>query len=129
MKIRSHEELFDRLWAYLVKLIQKEVEKSNESRVASQIKVEPSTVHRWIEGERGERVTFASVVKIIFSLGGTMADIAKELGDEESAILLELMVNEPDLMRAFITVVTSDTPEAEKLKSEIAFLNKSIKPK
>jgi transcriptional regulator with XRE-family HTH domain len=126
VKVKNEKELFDKVWGYLLKLLQSQTSTSNASQVAKQLGVEVSTVTRWMRGDRGEKVTLAAALNIIFKLGGTVAELARELGDENMASILQMALDEPELIQSFIYIMTSDSVEAKKLKDEISYLRNRL---
>ena len=126
MKAMDHQDLFDKVWQYLINLMKAEAAKSNETQVAKRIGVHPTTVGRWLKGDRGEGIKLSECLKIVLKLGGTMAGMAREIGYEEAAMILELLDEDQQFMLGILEIMQRGGPEAEKLKYEVSFLRKSI---
>lgn len=118
----ENQELFEKVWSHLLKILQTEVDKSNESRVAKRLDVSPSTVTRWLKGERGERVELNHCLRIVKTLGGNIVGLMKELGFDEIVNILEMDEDSRTFVNDVVAILERGGPAAEKLKTEIKFL-------
>lgn len=120
----DNQELFNRVWGHLLRVLRAEVEKSNESRVAKRLGVSHSTVNRWLSGERGERVELSHCLRIIANLGGDLVALAKELGYEDVAKILEFDHSSRTVLLDVIAILEQGGPAADKLLQEVQFLQR-----
>jgi len=75
-----------------------------------------------VRGQRGERVDLSVCLRIIATLGGDLVDLARDLGFEEVARILELGRDKQRLLLDFLELPEQEGPAAEKFKQEIEFL-------
>jgi DNA-binding XRE family transcriptional regulator len=122
MNALSSNDFLDKIMDYLIKLLEKEVDKSTQTDVSKLIGVAPSTIGRWIRGDRGERLTLAHSLRIITKLGGSMADLADHLGYPDVAKLLKAKNADPELIAKFIDLIDDSGIETDQLKNQIQFL-------
>lgn len=120
------EELFDAVWAYILKLIRREVEATNQTRVAKILHVKPSTIGRWLRGDRGQSVTLSYAMNVLATLKGDFLEMAQEIGYKDAARMLQVAKDNPVLIQKFLAILESDSPESQKIKTEIDYLFEKI---
>jgi DNA-binding transcriptional MerR regulator len=96
----------------------------NHSEAARAIGVHPSTVHRWIKGERGRNMTTESLINALNRMGVSMAEIgevlmANERDGELLADIADLIDDDRKLVEAFTRLKGLD---ADKRKRAVEFL-------
>lgn len=124
------QRLFDQIWGHLLTLLREEVDKSSIRKVAKRLDVYPTTVARWVNGERGERIELSHCLRIITALGGDLVSALQELGFEDVAELLQMDAASLRMVRAVVEILQKGGPAADKLRGEISFLRamQEIKP-
>lgn len=118
MVMGERDETYWKVWGYLVRLVQEEAENTSEGDVARRIGVARTTVNRWIRGLRGERVELGVCLRIIETLGGDLVELARELGYEDMARILELGKDKQRLLVQMLELLEKEGTESEKKKEE-----------
>jgi len=99
------QRLFDQVWGHLLTLLREEVDKSSIRKVAKRLDVYPTTVARWVNGERGERIELSHCLRIITALGGDLVSALQELGFEDFAKLLQMDAASLRMVRAVVEIL------------------------
>ena len=105
-------------------LLEKVSSFGNDSAAARAIGVHPSTVHRWVKGERGKNIQTQNLIHALTKLGVSMSEIGNVLVENErdAALLgdiIDLVDDDRKLVEAFARLKTLDS---DKRRKAIEFL-------
>lgn len=131
-KVKRHKEVEPKLpysltlWELGLRVLDKEISRSNRHRVAQHLEMSPSTVWRWVEGDRGRSRPNAKYLERIFeTFQGTFEEVLMEAYDARTAeLVIKAMQKDPETVKEVLELLLQDDERAEKLKNEIKFLTK-----
>lgn len=118
------------LWELGLKVLIREIEKSNRNKVAEQLGLDASTVWRWVEGERGGKRPNAQYLDLIFqTFGDSFEEVLMESYDQETAqMLIELRkMGRLEIAKKALRILSAEDPHTEKFIQDISFYDKHLK--
>ena len=125
MKKITETEIESRLWEYLIKRLETlRKDGLSQAAIADKIGVKQQTIGRWLNRERGEdRLTLATVLKIIVRLGVSMAELAEVIGEKSFATVIDYLSNNLEMVNKMAAILDSESGAARrKLEADIDYL-------
>ncbi len=83
-------EIYQRLWGLTLRRLKEEIDRTNSNQAAKKAGLNPSTLGRYISGERGARVNFETMFKVLSKLGVPMGEVVEALDPELGKIFVSL---------------------------------------
>lgn len=115
------------LWEIGIKVLEKEIKNTNKNQVARALNVYPSTVGRWLKGDRGEHKPITKYLDSIFkTFSESFEGVLMENYDTEFAKLLIELKEKDKLEKAkqALKILGREDETSEKLENEIKYLDK-----
>lgn len=119
-----HEYVYKKLLSIFMDAVREEVRKTSIAEAARKCGVDPSTVSKWISGERGgERLYAKHLISSLFGLGMSMEALLKHFSPDSAAEVVSALDAEPDLMESIIRILNGpDQAAKDKLRAEIKYI-------
>lgn len=114
------------LWEIGLRVLDKEISRANRHQVAKKLGMSPSTVWRWVEGDRGQSRPNAEYLERIFNtFRVTFEEVLMEAYDAETAEqVIKALQHDPETVKKVLFLLLQDDDRSEKLKQEVNFLSK-----
>lgn len=88
---------------------------------AAKIGVPQATLYKWVKQERGKQVSLTKVLELATKLGVPMSEVLAQLLPQEVVNILSAREKDPKAFDQFLSILNSDGPEADKLKSDLDY--------
>lgn len=127
--VTNPEMLYNKVWKLLIDAIRREADKpgSSSNKVAKRLKVQPSTVKRWLDGDRGSRVSLKQTLNIAHTLGIPMESVLKELTPDNTAQIVQILQDDPEFMACIMDIWSrGKSSDIDKLKSEASYIQEKL---
>jgi transcriptional regulator with XRE-family HTH domain len=129
MSAKDADKIYGQLWKLMIDKIRHkvEVEGVTQRAIAETLGTKQPTVNRWLRGERGKEVELRTVISIVLKLGVTMDDLARAMGENNLAILLEYFVQNKEVGKRLAEILQDGSEGKRKIESEIDFIYSRLK--